>query len=40
VEVGRASVKDLLDKGGNGGTSSPVPGQLGDLILGGDFTSD
>lgn len=40
VEGGRASIKDLFNKFGNGSTSCPVLGELVNLLLGGYFTSD
>ncbi len=40
VKRRRASVKDLLHEFGNGGTSCPIFGQLCDLLLGGDFSSN
>jgi hypothetical protein len=40
VESRRASVKDLLNKLRNSSTRSPVFGELIDLLLGGDLSSD
>lgn len=40
MESRRASVKDFLDKLGNGGTGSPVAGELLDLLLGGDLAGN
>ena len=40
VEGGRAAVKDLLNEVGDGGTGSPVLGELSDLLLGGDLSSE
>lgn len=38
MEGGRASVKNLLHKLGEGGASSPLLGEGVDLLLGGDLT--
>ena len=40
VEGGRAAVEDLLDEGGEGRAGSPVLGEGGDLLLGGDLAGE
>ena len=40
MEGRRATVEDLLNEGGNGCTGSPVLGECGDLLLGGDLAGE
>ena len=40
MEGGRAAVEDLLDEGGEGRAGSPVLGEGGDLLLGGDLAGE
>lgn len=40
MQRGRAAVEDFLNEFRNGGARSPVPGQLGDLFLRRDLSSE